>query len=159
MNKDELLASMESGYNSFDQAISPLSETQLTTPGANGDWSIKDIVAHIVAWQHVLLCRLQAVARHETPEGKFHLDEKDIDDINARFYDENRNRPPAEVLEDFRATYHAIVAQVQSLPDDDLFEAGRLTWMQGSALWRYVAGDTYEHYDEHLSSIRNWLAK
>jgi uncharacterized protein (TIGR03083 family) len=158
MNKTELLASMESGYNEMEQVLSPLSETQWTTPGANGDWSIKDIVAHLTVWQHVLLRRLQAAARHETPARELLAEEKDIDDMNARFYAENRDRPAAEVYDDFRASYHEIVAQVQSLPDTDLFEAGRFAWTQDSALCQYVADNTYEHYDEHLPSIRDWVA-
>ncbi|HEV2580089.1 MAG TPA: ClbS/DfsB family four-helix bundle protein [Ktedonobacteraceae bacterium] len=158
MNKPELLASMESSFNEMEQALSPLSETQWTTPGANGDWSVKDIVAHLTAWQHVMLRRLHAAARHETPARELQTEEKDIDDMNQRFYVENRDRPTPVVYDDFRASYHDIVAQIQSLPDADLFEVGRFDWTQESALWQYVAGDTFEHYDEHLPSIRDWVA-
>jgi len=31
--------------------------------------------------------------------------------------------------------------------------------MKGNALWELVAGDTYEHYQEHLQSIQEWLNK
>lgn len=45
------------------------------------------------------------------------------------------------------------------MDDADLFEKQRFAWMKGNALWQLIAGDTYEHYDEHLPSIRDWLAR
>ena len=51
MNKTKLLNEMHNGYTAFENLLAPLSETQMTTAGVNGEWSIKDILAHLAAWQ------------------------------------------------------------------------------------------------------------
>src|SRR5215472_7326695 len=63
MNKTDVLDAMRSGYNALEKPLAPLDEAQMTTPGVNGTWSIKDNIAHIVTWQHILRDRLHAAAR------------------------------------------------------------------------------------------------
>ncbi len=162
MNKSELLARITTGYSELDAVIAPLSEAQLNGAGVNGDWSIKDTIAHIAAWQLSALARMRSAARHETPEPHTLQDENDsegIDARNARFYEEHKERSSADILADFRSSYQNIVALIPNMDDADLFEKQRFAWMKGNALWQLIAGDTYEHYDEHLPSIRDWLAR
>jgi hypothetical protein len=47
----------------------------------------------------------------------------------------------------------------QTMRDEDLFDPNRFAWRRGSPLWDLVAGDTYEHYNEHMQSIQQWLAR
>jgi len=159
VNKTGLLDAMRTGYAALEKTLAPLDEAQMTTPGVNGTWSIKDNIAHIVTWQRVLLDRLRAAARNETPTsyGSDQADE-DIDRLNEQFYQQSKSRPLAGVLADFRSTYAQIEEAVQSTSEEDLIDSQRFTWAKGVPLWRYVAGDTYEHYLEHITSIQGWLS-
>jgi len=156
VNKAELLGEMQRGYLALEAILTPLDETQMTAAGVNGDWSIKDVLIHLTAWQHVMLDRLQAVAHNEEPALTDVTDE-DGDRLNEQFYQEGKFRPLAEVLMEFRTTYLQIVEAVQALPLEDLYDAHRIVWLKGAPLCRYVAGDTYEHYQEHIESIREFL--
>lgn len=159
MNKSQLLSEMNSKYTELEQMLTPLSNTQLTTAGVNGEWSIKDILAHLAAWQHVLLDRLQAAIQHTRPRLSFQgLSDEDIDRLNTQFYEENKSRSLSEVQVDFQNTYRQIADAVQAMNEEDLFDAQRFAWLGGTALWRFVAGDTYEHYIEHMEPISEWLA-
>ena len=159
MNKASLLDAMRTGYTTLEKNLAPLDEAQMTTPGVNGPWSIKDNIAHIVTWQHILRDRLHAAARGETPTpyGSDPADE-DIDRLNEQFYQQNKSRQLADVLVDFRTTYAQIEEAVQSTSEEDLIDPQRFTWAKGIPLWRYVAGDTYEHYLEHMKLIQEWLS-
>jgi hypothetical protein len=42
--------------------------------------------------------------------------------------------------------------------EEELISPQRFAWTQGSPLWQLVAGDTYEHYQEHRAQIQEWLA-
>ncbi|HJT55306.1 MAG TPA: ClbS/DfsB family four-helix bundle protein [Ktedonobacteraceae bacterium] len=163
MNKSSLLDEMSSGYTVLDNTLATLGRQQMTTPGVTGDWSIKDILAHLTAWQDYLLIRLQAAARNEAPPVQAVLGAEDedsaTDKINAHFYEENKFRPLGKVMADFRSTYEQVVEAVQALSDEDLFEPKRFAWMKNYPLWELVAGNTYEHYQEHLQSIQQWLSK
>jgi hypothetical protein len=159
MNKAQLLDEMNTGYAAFENMLAPLDEKEMNTSGVNGDWSIKDILAHLAAWQRYLVIRLQAAARNEEPAVHGLVDDEDTDKMNAHFYEENKSRPLAEVLADFHTTYRQVVEAVQALSNEDLFEPQRFSWMKGNALWELVPGNTYEHYQEHIGSIQEWFGK
>jgi hypothetical protein len=163
MDKGQLLAEMNSGYTALETVLALLDQQQMTTPGVNGDWTIKDILAHLAAWQNYLVIQLQAAARNEVPAIQGILGDEDegsaIDRLNAGFYEENKSRPLDDVMADLRTTYRQIEDGVQALNGEDLFEPKRFAWMKGNALWELVAGNTYEHYQEHLQSIQEWLNK
>jgi len=156
VNKAELLEKMNCGYAAFQTLLDVLGEAQMTTVEVNGSWSIKDVLTHLTAWQRAMVDRLQAAVRNEKP-ALMDLTDEEIDRLNEQFYQEGKSRPLAEVLTDFRTTYLQIVEIVQALPWEDLADAHRFAWLNGTPLWRYIPGDTYEHYQEHIESIREFL--
>ncbi len=155
-NKVALLEKMNCGYAAFQTLLAVLSEAQMTTAEVNGSWSIKDVLTHLTAWQRAMVDRLHAAARNEKP-ALTNLTDEEIDRLNEQFYQEGKSRPLAEALTDFRTTYLQIVGAVQALPWEDLADAQRFAWLNGTSLWRYVAGDTYEHYQEHIETIQEFL--
>jgi uncharacterized protein DUF1706 len=48
---------------------------------------------------------------------------------------------------------------IQAIPEEDLISSQRFAWTKGSPLWQLVAGDTYEHYQEHIGQIQKWLVQ
>ncbi len=155
-NKVALLEKMNCGFAAFQTLLAVLGEAQMTTAGVNGSWSIKDVLTHLTAWQRAMVDRLHAAVRNEKPALTVLTDEE-IDRLNEQFYQEGKSRPLAEVLTDFRTTYLQIVEVVQELPWEDLADEQRFAWLNGTPLWRYIAGDTYEHYQEHIESIQEIL--
>ena len=159
MNKTKLLNEMRDGYAAFENLLAPLSETQVTTAGVNGEWSIKDILAHLAAWQKRTLNRLDAAVRNEKPSIPGLTSDEEMHRLNDQFYQENKARPLTDVLTDFRTTYSQILDVIQAAPEEVLIDPQRFTWLDGAALWELVAGNTYEHYQEHTESIQQWLSK
>ena len=152
--KAELLAAITSGYNAFEKLLSPLTQEQFLVAELNGAWSIKDNVAHLTAWHQRTFSFLQGVAqktpRDQLPEA---IDEAGVDQANERFYQENKDRSLNEVLQAFRTSYVELVGAVQALSEEELFEPGRFAWMKGDPLWYTVAGNTFDHYQEHAEII------
>ena len=158
MDKATLLDKIRTRQAEFEALLATLNEDQLNTPGVSGDWSIKDILAHLVAWQKRTLAYLDAVARQGEPGVESISSDAEMDELNARFYVGNKSRPLADVMTDFKNTYARVVAAVEALSEDDLFEPNRFAWLRGDPIWEQVAGNTYEHIDEHIGSIQAWLA-
>ena len=46
MDKTTLLRTIQTEYAHLEALIAPLSEAQLSTPSSEGQWSIKDVLAH-----------------------------------------------------------------------------------------------------------------
>jgi len=158
MNKRLLLDKIRSRQIDFEQVITPLSEEQLTMPGVNGDWSIKDVLAHLVSWQKRTIDRLDAAAQNKEPTTPPVANDEEVNNLNQRFYEENKERSLSEVLADFKTTYLRMLETVEAMREEDLFDAQKFPWNGGTPLWENVAGNTYEHIDEHIGAIQKWLA-
>ena len=158
MDKTTLLDKIRTRQAEFEALLAPLNADQLTAPGVNGDWSIKDILAHLVSWQKRTLAYLDAAARQGKPDIEGISSDAEMNNLNARFYAGNKSRPLADVLADFKNTYAQVVETVQVVSEEDLIDPNRFAWLRGDPLWELVAGNTYEHIDEHIGSIQAWLA-
>lgn len=154
-SKAELIERIRQEYAALEQAIGRLSEEQLQAPVENG-WTIKDILAHIAAWQRILL-RFH-VGRRPFAEatGIAALDyaTASVETINQALYLHHKGRPLPEVLAALRQAYDDVLATVGSLDEADLFRSytppGRDS---GGQLIDWIVGDTYEHYMEHRATI------
>jgi hypothetical protein len=158
IDKASIFNQMRTNYAALEEILAPLDKTQMTTKGVIDGWSIKDMLAHISSWHHRLLTWLDAAIRNVEPAISGPDSVEEMDALNAQFYQENKSRPLDEVLTEFRTTHQQIMDIIQVMREEDLISPQRFAWTQGSPLWQLVAGDTYEHYQEHRKQIQEWLA-
>jgi hypothetical protein len=160
MDKTTLLDNISAGHEMLVKVLSPLDETQMTAVGVSGDWSIKDILAHLTAWQKCLLTDMQdATSGDEPATSAMNITGEEMDRLNEQFYQGNKARPLNEVLADFHSTHSQLLATVQAMSEEDLLDPDRFAWTDGKPLWQFVASETYEHILEHIGAIRRSLAK
>jgi hypothetical protein len=156
VEKDELVRRIQNGYRQFEAMLAPLSEAQMTTPNVNGPWSVKDNLAHLTFWQEYLRSHLEGIpTNHKPPE--FMPGPSTEDEENEHIYQENKDRPLAEVQAAFHASYQRVLSAVQSLSDEAL-NAPPPWNTSGNPIWLFIVGETYEHYEEHGGIIQRWLA-
>jgi hypothetical protein len=157
IEKTELLERMQDGYAQFEAFLASLEEEQMTIPGVNGNWSIKDHIAHLLAWQDHLQELLQGVLDGKEPPKpvqEFSI----VDEINDYIYQKHKDRPLAEVLVAFRASYQRVLSTVRAISQERL-NAPFPWYGDDNPIGPLVAGDTYHHYEEHSKIIRNWLQR
>ena len=158
ITKASLLKEMGTNYATLEAKLASLDKTQYFTEEVISGWSIKDILAHISSWHHRLYQLLDAALYHQEPAISGPENSEELDTLNAQFYQENKSLSLDVVLADFRNTYQHILSIVQAIPEEDLLNSHRFSWTQGEPLWKSIAGDTYEHYQEHILQIQQWLA-
>jgi hypothetical protein len=159
VNKVNILNELNTAYMALEVILASLDKTQYSIEGVIPGWSIKDVLAHIASWQHRLLRWLDAAVRNEEPTISGPDSVEEMDALNAQFYLENKSLPLDAVLTDFHTSYRQIMDIVQAMPEADLLNPNRFTWANGRPLWHLIAGDTYEHYREHMAQIQDWLVK
>ncbi len=159
LNKASILKNLSAAYTALEELLSSLDEKSYLREGVIAGWSIKDILAHINSWHHRLLLVLEAAAHNEEPSISGPDSIEEMDKLNAQFYQDNKSLPLDEVLADFHTSYQHIFDITQAIPEEDLLNPHRFDWTHGQPLWQSIAGDTYEHYQEHLIQIQDWLAK
>ncbi len=153
MTKATLLERLQAEDQAFQAVLSPLSEAQMTTSGITPIWSIKDVLAHLNAWERYVLNRLQA-ALHGT-EPTFIETDEDEDRVNAQFYEEARPLSLNAVLAAFHDTRQQMLETLQALSDADLATPGRFLWLDGGTLWELARTDP--HSEEHRLAVQAWL--
>jgi uncharacterized protein (TIGR03083 family) len=153
----ELMARIDREWAALERTLAPLSESEMTTPGPGG-WSAKDLLAHISAWERVLLvCDLQGGSFAEaagmdeaTSAATEHMSAET--GINDYFHQRDKDLPLAEVLTSFRETHRQVVAALAQLGDADLQRAHDPD-DPTSRLVDSIVGDTYAHYRQHRATI------
>ena len=84
MNKDELIQKIQGEWDNLQEVLDGLTEEQLHRPGVVGEWTIKDILAHITAWQTRLITAMFKAEKGFTPDTT--EAGKTVDQMNEKFY-------------------------------------------------------------------------
>jgi len=159
MNKSELLNWLRKEYQEWEAFLGQIGTARMDQPGVNGDWSMKDIVAHLTGWNRWLVARLQAAQRSQPeppPPWPAHL--QTDDEINAWIYESNQGRSVHAVLDESHQVFQQLLAVIEGLPDNVLIEQGwHLVWLDDK---RFPAGEFFDHFhDDHEPDIHAWLAR
>ena len=159
MNKFELLQWLQEEYQQWQAFLDQIGPARMDQPGVTGDWSIKDIVAHLVGWQPRLIARLQAAQRGEPeppPPWPAHL--QTDDEVNAWLYEAYHGRSVREVLDESQQVFQQLVAAIEALPDEILIEpAYHIVRLGGQ---RFSTSEFFDHFhDDHEPEMRAWLAR
>ena len=157
-NKTELLDQIRAGRAAWDALLARVPAERRTQPGATGEWSLKDVLAHLAFYERYVADELQAAARGAIPAPHPAIDELDTDAANAWIYQQSQDRPLAEVRADEQQAYEAVLAAVEALPDEALFTPHRFAWVDEDYLWQAIPGNVHEHYEEHTLPLQAWLA-
>jgi hypothetical protein len=162
-SREALLEALRGLRADIDRAIDQAGEVRMVQPGAFGDLAFKDVIAHLTGWRLVTAARLEAGLRHEEPAHPWpaHLNEDDhTDEINRWFYEQNRDKPVAQVVGESGETFDRCLRAIESLPEGDLLLPHRFPWLGEWRLGPAVVSGTLLHYHEdHEPDIRAWLAK
>jgi hypothetical protein len=162
MNKSELLDGLQEKDRQWQALLDQVGPARMEQPGVNGDWSMKDLIAHLTGWNRRILNSFQAAVLGQPeppPPWPVHLQAED--DINAWIYTANHGRALREVLDETRQVNQQIRTVIAGLPNDARIERVEpsyyLVWVGDQ---RFEVGEFYDHfYDEHEADVRAWLEK
>jgi hypothetical protein len=103
--------------------------------------SIKDVAAHLRAWQQCSIARLEAALHNREPEFPKWLADLDPEpqgqphQVNAWLYETYRDQPWSRVYRDWREGFLRFVELGEAIPEKDLMEKGRDPWLEGYPLF------------------------
>jgi len=148
MDKQGLLAAMRSGRERFLAEIAGVSEQDFAIPGRfrpNGEWSYKDLVAHVGYWEDRTAQMFADLLEGRAPSD----DPRDLDEVNLAVYQAHRHQAAAEVRDYEAAAYERLLALVERAMEDDLFDPLRFAAMDGRPFVEEVTYNSYGHYEQH----------
>jgi hypothetical protein len=141
----------------WDALIDQIDERWMLEPDAEGKWSVKDIIAHIM-WNElemVPLMRMRALVGSEL----WNLPQ---DERNEAVYVLYRDTPLRAIISEEQEAYTQLLKEARTLSDEELNDPHRFKDMPDSEdwiPWRIIAGCSFTHYPDHMTSIREWLVR
>ena len=147
----ELLDGLGAARDEFLAAIGDIDPALRTTPGLVGEWSARELLAHVGYWSgHAA----EALFRAEQGElAGFGRDELSVDDRNAVVARVAAETDYATVAEREQGAFEQFAIRLTSLDPDGLGERDA----DGDTLEEIIAFDGVDHYREHTLDIRSWF--
>jgi hypothetical protein len=156
-SKVKLLKDIVTERRRLEKNLAALSEEEMIQPGVTGNWSVKDILAHIVAWEELFLNWYRSGIQGHTPERPpVGLSQRAIDELNQEIYEKHRDRALEEIKAEFSASYQQVRAAIEEIPEEEMFARGRYGWTGKLTLADYIAGNTSNHYAWANAQVRKW---
>jgi hypothetical protein len=139
---------------------------RMTLNGVVGKWSVKDVLAHILAYEQYTADRLEEILQGESYSPcktqialDAFLDQYGYPDFGSPLLDDDA--PNAWVVEKYKNVsledvvtqemnaFLSIVSSLEKIPEETIAKHN---------LYERIANNTYKHYREHIRDIRHWLA-
>lgn len=164
--KEIFLARLMLERDKFELLLNRVGYTRrMTLKGVSGKWSVKDMLAHILAYEQYIADRMEEILHEEkyTPCRTQNaldafLDEFGYPDFGSSLLDEEgtnewvtekyKNVSLDDVISQEIQAFAAIISALEKLPEEV---------MDRHNLFDRVANNTYRHYREHIADIKRWL--
>ena len=166
MTRAGVLKALDVAWDEWDALASRVSQERRTEPGLAGQWTYKDVVAHLMAYERFVAAQIRAMVmgREPTPMEAFGTQEPPSfapgmteDDQNAMIYELYRSRTPEAIEQEARQVRKELVDAVRALPEDRLNEPS--AWTGTTTVSERIAAETYRHREEHTATLRDWLER
>ena len=143
---DKLLKRIEIEWAALKESYAGLPDARLTEPGVAGDWSVKEMLAHVTTWEEEALKHLPLIIAGGRPPR--YVTYGGIDAFNAQMTEQKRSLSLAELVRRLDETHGRLIAFIESKPGDQFTRETRAR--------RRLRLDTYSHYPLHSEMIRAW---
>jgi hypothetical protein len=155
----EQIAAIKADQQFWRDLAAEVGPDRYAEPGPMGEWSFGDMAGHLLGWRNRTINRVSAFARDEPdppdPWPAFLAGDPSDDPVNAWIHAQHADRPPAELVGEYDASFDRLIAALESVPDDRLTDPGAIPWLEGQALVDVDFGDHL--HEEHVPSVRAWL--
>ncbi len=147
MDKQQVLKNLGKAWDELKESYAGLSDDELAKAGVMGEWSVKDIIAHVTWWEEEALKHLPTILAGGKPP-RYSVAYGGIDAFNALMTEQKRNLSLPEVLRERDDTHQRLLEFIESAPEDQF---GRET-----RFLHRLRLDTYSHYRKHAEALRQW---
>ena len=166
MPKKQFIEKIMRERDKFELTLNRVGYTRrMTLKGVAGKWSIKDILAHILAYELYIADRINEIqheqiytpCKTQTALDAF-LEEFGYPDFGSPLLDDDS--PNEWVVEKYKnVSLEDVVAQeIQAFSSIvTMIENTTQKLIDEHTLFERVANNTFKHYREHLRDIRHWL--
>ncbi len=155
-NRAELLRAARVEYERLWVAVESVDAGRRERHGACGDWSVKDLLAHLDAWHEMTMTWDRVGSAGEIPDVPAPgYTWSQTPALNAEIHERTKHDPWDEIVVRLDDSHRRIMAIVEAA-GDDLFVKGRTTWTGSTSVGSYLTSATASHYAWASKLIRKY---
>jgi hypothetical protein len=152
-----ILDMLEYGHQMVLDTLADADAALVEVTGACGEWSIKDIVAHLASFEAITLDAIASLSPYAlTPTLDRWLASPDT--FNDSEVENRRTQPMSAIVAEYTEYHHLVLDQLIHTPPAKLQVAGGLDWY-GAAydVEDFLVYTNYAHKREHCAQIAAFL--
>ena len=162
-SKTELLQRMREGRAAWDALLMPIPDGALTEALLPDGWSVKDLIAHVAAYENWTAAQIRAANEGRVPTDMelYGVEELppdplgwDLDRQNAAIYERYKEMPLDEVRAFSTRAFADLLAAVTAMSEADLAKPGTPSWPLEASLLSVLPEQSYAHYEQHAADLR-----
>lgn len=160
--KDHILTALREQFNHWEALLTSLNNEQITKPGFDDDWSIKDVMNHLWGWQQISIARMNAAVLNREPEFPNWLTsfpgnwEENASHTNAWIHKNFHHQSWANAYKNWKEGFLQLLDLGAMIAERALLDADRYGWLKGYSL-AFILLASYDHHQEHLEKLIDWL--
>lgn len=148
------LTILKDGHQAVVEAVDGLAETEWHTPGACGDWSVKDIIAHLASFEHALVDVLRQLLDSNAATPTLDRFTHDYVNFNTNEVAQRADNSVTKVWQEYEKAHVQTLALLAQMPQEMQRENGRLPWYGAEYdLEDFIVYTFYGHKREHSAQI------
>jgi hypothetical protein len=163
--KQHVLAAMGEEFDRWEELLADMSEEEISAPRLASGWSIKDVIAHLWAWQQRSIARLEGAVLNREPDFPrwSAMEDPDSEDgpdqTNAWIHKTYRDEAWPAVHRRWRQGFVRFLELAEALSERDLLDAERYTWMNHYPVVLVLTSSYEHHHLDHLEPLRERLSR
>lgn len=146
MKKTELMERVREAHEKLTKALEGLTDEEATRTGLTPEWSAKDALSHIAAWEIEGTRILSEIQSGTWKPQK--LNKEAIDQFNAHAVESRRGNSMSEVRLEFDEAHREMERAIVNLLADEVDES--------SPAYKFVEGTTFRHHTHHAEQIQKY---
>ena len=165
--RDDAISTLEEGRTAVDDLFGRLTDDQAARSGTigGGDWSAKDLVAHLETWEAIALQALGEWRDGVVPsiEETFAKGSDGVDALNAERYEAKLALTVSEVRAQAAQTHRQLLEEIRHMDDDEWTSRAFYETERRRRLGELLAGilgapkRPFGHAFAHIPDLRSYV--
>ena len=155
-SKEQIISRLQVERKRLEQNMALHYPKDMLQPGVVGEWSIKDVLAHLADWEEHFPVWVEASRQGVKPDPEPGLTWKQLDLLNQRIYERHCHQTLDEVMAYFHSIHEQFMRFVGNLTDEELLTPGYYKLTGKGSLYTWLGA--YANHDKWgKTHILKWM--
>lgn len=164
LNKKDVINKLSLDSNNLKDLLNQLTSEQLNQTGLGEGWTVKDVVAHLAAWNEEYIAEIARILNNQATWQNLYEAKEGEDEFNRREVEKRRESSYEDVFKEWESFCHELLNKLENLTDEQWgHKSGNDTWKFGRfkdvpvSVWSLFDYGEKTHEAEHLEALKKFF--